>query len=268
MNNTKNIIIDGKSVLRVMKGGQVIWPKYDPATVQMLKYADDNSYQKPSDDYILKLDDFIKQLKGFDLWGKMDFAYWMVGDSDMNFKCINIINPEMSGTPVGGLINTLQGIEGNRIDGYIETGFNHLLNSVKQTVNDAGRSVYLYRSAIGVLLDSISGDSVSAYNLWRGVDGYTGQRINSQGAANPLLPFSDIGFKSLNRISLNTLVGINNLESTTASNASIPSLVNSTHRLFYSNGSYSLNGISMYSLGSAITGQDAINYRQAILDNL
>lgn len=261
MTNVNNIKLGGKDILFVMKAGNIIWPEYDIATIEVLKYADRMGYQKASRSYIDKLDSFIKELKQEGLWNKFDVLYWMQGDGDMNFKTINIVNPALSGTPIGGLSSSLQGIKGNQIDGYIDTNYNSS-NAVKQEADNASiafmiselGNVRISGNVSGVIFTAIYANDIAS-------------RLNC--AQNPIgnPDLAGSGYKVLTRVG-DALIAYNNGIVTEASTSSSNAISPENIIVFRNAAGYGSSQLSMYSIGSALSLQDSANLRQAILDNL
>lgn len=264
--------LGASSVQSIYLGASKIYPKssFLPETNLVIEYGQDNGYLIPTQTYLDKLNGHIRDIIDFNLWDKFDLEYWMVGDGDMDFKTINIIDPDKyKGTINGGLINTASGIEGDSIDGYVNTNFNPTLGENKYKLENAGRFMYVYKqSSSGTssrrVLDGLEGYAFRNYTT--NID-IVNQRINSTGDFNDVVEFTGLGYTALN-VTSDTDVLAYKEENEYVTTATIDLIYNANQIIFAKGATYGDNGLSIYGMGSAITGQDAINHRLSIINNL
>ena len=241
-----------------------------PETLLVIQYANDHSYLVSSEPYLIKLDQHIRDLKAFGLWDKFDLLYWMVGDGDMDFKTINIIDPDKyKGVLSGGLINTLQGIEGNGVDAYVDTNFNPSIGSNKYVETDAGRFMYVYKqsSIVSTVRRTLDGIAANSYRNYTTNIGNTQQQINSNANIDVAPTLSGLGYTSINRISNMDVLMYKEENQYTAT--AISDGVYSSNQIIFAKGStFGDNGLSSYAMGASLTGQNAIDYRSIIITGI
>lgn len=260
MTNVKSIKIGNKDVYLVMKGGVEIWPKYDPATRAILDYAGRMGYVKSSSVYIYAMDKYIKELKQEGLWGRFDLIYWMQGDGDAFFRCINLVNPEMSGTPFGGLILTVRGIEGNMVDGFINSNFNLSGLDVKLKQNNATVGVYIYH------ISTAAGQKYTVSTQSQRIFlNYANQQRVFTGSVSFTAPQGSFLTLTKNSATELTLISEGNSETRPSTNQTVLSENLFIHR---SANAYYGNGVSCVFSGEYITFVQSQLMRQIISDNL
>lgn len=265
------VFFGNREVSSIYRGVDRIFRKqsgYLPETNLVIEYGNDHSYLIPTAPYLDKLNGHIRDMIDFNLFGEIDLDYWMVGDGDMNFKTINIIDPDKYKGTVTGLINEVGGIKGDGT-GFIATGFS-VTGSEKYTLNLAGRGAYVYNYVTSNIAGSIlAGIAANAtYNIIK-TRNVGDSRIN--GSVNITVPvvLQGVGYTALNRTDSSTVIVNKELDVyADPSNTSSASFLDSEHLVFAAGGARGTNGISCYWSGSAIVGQDAINHRLSIINNL
>lgn len=224
----------------------------DPSTEAVLAYAETNSYQKPSKKYILKLDYLIGRLKSVGIWDQLDILYCMIGDGDLSFKSINLINPSISGTPSGGLSSTNLGIQGNAVDGLIYTNY-YRNDFVKATGPNATAGFFVYSDYTGGTTNSgllgLDGSTVSTSVM--GINS-SQIRFNYAGNLDDSIDLSGIGYKSINRDMSEVKAITENGITSSTSGSSNWLLGADNHNLFRRQNNYSGEGMSFFFMGALL----------------
>lgn len=142
-----SFILDGVTYSSVIKDGlrygDLVEIPVEAETKAVLDFAKSKGYKLPTD--IVKFDTYIKGLKDSGIWAKLDVLYLFAGDADVNFKMINLINPNKHfATPNGGLTWDKNGVKGNGTNAYIDTNYNAATNGVKFKLNNAHFGGYVF----------------------------------------------------------------------------------------------------------------------------
>lgn len=236
-----------------------------PETVAIIDRAFDEGFALPLSNRLHAYDNLIYDLKQGLVWNIEDlilnFAYNQLGLE--GFCRINHKNPTGNLiTLVGGLIYTVNGFEGNGIDGYIDTNFNPSIDTNNYTLNNSGRGAILYKSTQSGAINRAGIDSAGGlnFNTMRNAVSYV-QQLNSGNVSSPA-DLSGTGYKGISR-TVSTGVSIVNKSVKTDFISASTGIRNDTQRLFMTEGLCSDIGISGYHLGAARTDAQNFAYRTA-----
>jgi hypothetical protein len=205
----------------------------------------------------------LKQMKFFGIWAKLD-TYYNFATNSTSFANFSRIcwKRRVLGTINGGLITTVNGFEGNGVDGYFGTEYNPNLDGINYTLDNAARGAIIYKSGSSTSNDSISGRLNNGDNfLNRNV---SAQRIN-QGSSNlnSAADLSGLGLKTINRQNSSDVM-LSSLATEINRTANSVSIVSQELLFFRSAGvNYADLGLSMGYSGGALTFAETQNFRTA-----
>lgn len=151
----------------------------------------------PSQTTLKALDFFVKVMIEFDLWDGFDQLFNFAYNNDLlsDFSRINIRHPEDDlMTIYGGVTYSDDGFKGNGVDGYLMPHFIPMTNSVKYTMDNAGRGVYAFDNESGKFFGNT--DNGSYNSMWN--SNTVGQRLNGNNL-DVAVDFSTDNFKSMYR---------------------------------------------------------------------
>jgi len=232
-------------------------PVFTTEYQEILNYATTNSYPLPSSAQQLLQNQMIVDLKAAGIWSALDLFYVFANDGSQSFATLNWKNP--SATYQIGFINsplyyTNLGLQGDNTDAYLTIGWKPT-NGVNYQQNNASRFAWVFTGtsdnskAIDITND---GTNVTSYS--NSVD----LRINS-GGNNLSSAFDFTGDNMLKFISRTSgsNVYLRNGSTTGTRTASSTALVASNVTLLgRASGNASATGISIYGVGSSLSGLD------------
>lgn len=246
--------VGGKEVLELSNGSEVIWQKsaIDPSLQAVLDYSVSKGYVEATGPNVMLMNDhLVVPLKTAGIWAKLDVLFVFANDGDDNFRSINYIDPNNSGSP-SSLINSKHGFVGQGASpSFFDTNFNPNTDGVNYTLNNASRGVWLFKASESgnQTIDSASTNQNIMLNQNVG-----SHRINSgtAGAPSGSLNMAGLGFKSINRVSLGSVVLYNGKTQLSYLRDS-SALSNANQHLLRSGTNYSSAGISLYYMGASLT---------------
>lgn len=211
----------------------------------------------------------IFNLKDIGLWQTLDvylqFAYNDTAFSQFSRICwkrlslINIIN---------NCPYTINGREGDKISGYVDTLFNASIGTNNYKLNDAHRCAMVYKDGTQAgnlnYIDGTSRNSVGYFRTTSSTPRIVGLINSTQGTetTTEVIDLAGVGMKVISRDASNHYYIAN---ATTVANSDVPStiLYNQNNLLFASNAALNASdvGISSYSLGSQMSITTFQNYR-------
>ena len=219
-----------------------------------IEYIKDNGYVMALNEHSIDL--FARETKS--ILEKLDLLYLIFGNA--NFGTTNLINPSLyKGLSVGGLIWSADGVQGNGVNGYIDTNFNpYNVSPVKKyTRNNACR---------GANVTIINGPGNTGWELDGGPSNslmYLGdnvfKRINTTGNSPTSIDMSGTGLKVISRIESTKQYYINKdilsesmMDSTAVASANI-------YILRHTN--FGNSKINLYLAGGSLTYQETQDFR-------
>ena len=199
------------------------------------------------------IDTFAKERQ--DVLEKLDLFYLFF--NNVNFGTVNLIDPTLyKGTAFGGLTWTVDGVQGNGVNGYINTLFNTslLVPNQKFQLNDASRGANVVAEhgseTTGYVLDGSVSPLTNVMYLGLNVH----KRLNNSISLSQEIDFTGLGLKCLSRFDDNSLICVNK---NIIDNINIVSNNLSTGILIYRNNSlYGNSKINMYFVGGALTYEE------------
>lgn len=255
-----------------------IFPPYEPELLAKIAYAEANAIPLPTALDLAKENNFIFLQKQFGVINITDIMYWFAGTGVLVWKGINIINPN-SGfniTWVGGVINTLQGVEGNALNAYGSTNYIPTLNGGYFTEQNASRSFYVYKqpNTVGIRLVDYNRSVAPQINSPSNQFGLNGsnsaQLINySSVPGNLISAITGVDYYCITRDGLTAKIrkGITDYNLTV--NGSI--VGNTEFQILGTNlagGSYSNAGLAYYRIGANLSNDLLTAERSNILASL
>ena len=232
----------------------------------VLDVAQVNEFEIPPISLLREMNWLMKGMKNIGFYQIQDtLANFALGIS--GYEQFRMIDWKQTGniyTPYGGLIYNSNGIEGNGIDGYINTNFNPATMGQNYTLNDASLGNVIYKNATGghsninvSFSNSVSG---TAGNLIRN-DNSGIKRINqSTSNLSTNINFTGEGIKILNRVNSEEVRGISKNTETTAQ-ATSTSIHNDNLFLLVRQDLYSLIGVSLVFAGGSISYARSQSFR-------
>jgi len=243
-------------------GGSILQTQLDPLTSTLLDYAGDFGYQLPTN--IIALNGLIKAINP--ILDKLDLMYLFNANGDVNFRTLNVVNPEMyKASAFGGLIWSESGVKGNGTNGYLDTNFNPSLAPV-------GQKYQINNASMGAIIDKRGSTNAVVNGIITGFGGRINitenSRINSGSSGLfPAFITGATGLSVLQRISDTDLVGIFRDVETLGSTPSFG--LDASNRLIlarYNTASVMNYGavlLSMYFEGAALTFAESQTLRAA-----
>lgn len=263
------IYFQNNLISKVYQGSTLIYNSVSSRTQAILDYANSKGYTLPTD--LKAFDTLIEDLYSSGIWALNDLHYIFINNgSDLNFRMINIINPnQYNGTINGGITSDEGGVKGDG-KSYINTNFNPslLATGQKYLQNNAGRGAIVYKkiSTDDVNQSNIDGIQGASFNNGMGCGSSSNlwYRIN-QGSTNSSkgIDLSGTGLKSINRLSSVSTLFINK-SSNTSDTSTSSGMVNGTQSIFIRGNLYGIDTLSSYYMGASITNTIAQSYRTAI----
>jgi len=232
----------------------------------VLDVAQVNEFEIPPISLLREMNWLMKGMKNIGFYQIQDtLANFALGIS--GYEQFRMIDWKQTGniyTPYGGLIYNSNGIEGNGIDGYINTNFNPATMGQNYTLNDASLGNVIYKNATGghsninvSFSNSVSG---TAGNLIRN-DNSTIKRLNQSSInLSSSIDFRGEGLKVLNRINDEELIGISK-DVETVSRAESSEIYDSNLFLLVRQDLYSLLGLSLVFAGASISYEQSQSFR-------
>jgi len=232
---------------------------YDVDMQAVIDKAIAESFDLPPTATLRAMNRKLIQMKTDGIWSKLD-TYYNFATNSTSFANFSRIcwKRRVLGTINGGLITTVNGFEGDGVDGYFDTEYSQ--DGGNFTLNNAGRFSIVYKQG-GDSADHISARFNNGDNFINR-DAIT-QRINqSTESLNASANLSGLGLKTINRqnsidIMLTSLaVEINR----TANSSAISS---QSVWLLRNQNNYSTTGLSNWGSGAALTYAETQNFRTA-----
>lgn len=221
-----------------------------------------NQNKLPSVDKLKIIDSFIDKLKRDSIWSKLDtFVLFALNDSQVADFSLYDYKRDMFYTSYGGMIYTINGFEGNGVDGYIDTNFAPSSEGTNYSLNDASRTTWVYKepsvngSAMGTI--DVASDTAGSGSNNRMVIGSSGQQRINQGNANvsPNVNTIGVGLRSINRDDdTNLRIYVGDIEHERTANST--SINSSNQILFTSQDGYGDFGLSFYCMGASLSKLD------------
>lgn len=197
---------------------------------------------------------------------KIDILYLFATNSGTTeaFSKINLVNPTgtkatFGTTGAGNITYSNQGVLGNTGGAYIDTGIN-TSSTVNYTLNSAFEGFFVWKKFVSsnVLSGNVTATSCTVRN-----DNTTAQRLNSGGNVTGAIDLSGLGFKALNRSSVNDLQAYADKVRTDKTIGSF-ALPNETRKIYRQGASYGDAGIAAYILGGSLTESEKTTLRNAL----
>lgn len=272
LNFADRIYLNGQEVDRVYLDGVQVYPDLLPETKAIITRANSEGFITPTQSTIQAIDAHIRAKIADGTWEKTD-RYKVFSYNDLlcaNFSLIDWKDPEGALSNIyGGMTYTVNGWQGNNVDGYIDPKFNPLLNGDQYQLNDAGKSIVVYKIATGevpILLgvkavnnrQNMYGTSSSQFTI--------GQRINSNSnILNIGVSLGGVGTKSIYRQDSENVTLYNNHVQFFAGQASSSSNYSDEFVLLMRGGDNRLSdaGISKLELTASLTEAQHISGRES-----
>jgi|GEM_PF-1516283 len=245
---------------------------YVPELLAIIDYATTAGYTLPGELDLRKLNTLIRNLKSDNIWNRLDLLYIFANSGDDNFRTLNYKNPaSFKGDKLGGLVNTVNGYEGNGTNGYIKTNFSGSSSGVNYLQNDASRICYAYKASTDSSNANLSViDGVESFSPNRFSLGNTAtHRINQENVnlASPV-DMSGTGYRAIQRNIAANLALIKDGALTTYAALSTPRHP-SPQTIFRSAvSSWSTIGLSFYAMGGALTLEQHNAFRTHFINYL
>ena len=209
----KGVAINGKIVKGLAKNGVVFWKAetFHPLTTRIFARASAIGATLPTDQQ--KFDSYIRSMADI-ITSNFDVFFRFRGTGDVNFKRINLANPEGALADFyGGYTLDISGFKGNGVNAYVDTNFNPslLVSGQKYQLNNAefGGIVSEYptsensNSSYSPLLGTILAQGRNTLYLRE----INASKINGGGNnLNAIVDMSGVGFKSICRVSSTNVV--------------------------------------------------------------
>jgi len=254
---TPKIIIDGAGT--VYHGGG----KFQPETLAIFARSRAAGFNTPDIFFMRKVDIIIYNLKLSGVWYKLDAFFWFGYQTTtfMNFRTINWKNPTGAlGVIGGGVTIEAYGLKGNAMNGYFDTGFVPSVNGVNYTLNSAHVGILEYTEHTTSQVICSAGNLIT----WN-AGGQTGQRLNSTNNLTEARGRANIEYKVMSRNnSATTDFYYKDLQS--VSNQASTAIPTDAIRFLISASIYSLLGMSVISVGGALTNSE-YQLQRAIINN-
>lgn len=262
--NIQNILFGNKQISKVYSGDKLIWGNFvlDVATQALIDKATTLGYTLPTN--LNVIDTLIRGMKTIGIWSKLDAFYLHTQNGDVNFKNLNIINPNQHATAYGGLVWDESGSKGNGTNAYIDMNFSTNINhytdsnaSLFAVVNENSNSVS------DSLSTAVFGNQINANNQLIAMDAQGGNRLNFSLAVQfytlNRLDYSGVGLKALTSNGDNYISKSKNnvLEFNQVITRALPSSL-ILHRKYTSYGNL---GISCAGYGGYLTATELENFR-------
>ena len=238
---------------------------WDTDFQNVMDYATTEGIALPSIAKLKKANNLLVAMKNAGIWSKLDafvnFAYNDTGADEFSLIDWKRLS-EM--TIHGGMVYTVNGWEGNAIDGYMDTLFNPEADGVNYTLNDASRVFIKNKQyTTGNLLSSHSNNSTQFLYMIS----TAAQRINSNtiNLSSPI-DFSPLGFLALIRDDDNNVRGIvqnneyNRTQASSLTNWETTGTLNVFGRAI---GNYTNAGLSLIAFGASLTYTETQEFRTA-----
>ena len=232
---------------------------YSTEYQNILNYAISQSYPLPSASQRALQNQMIVDLKNAGIWNNLDLFYVLATDGSQSFTSLNWKNP--SSTYQMGYVNSPiyisnKGLVGNGTSAYLTTGFNPEVNGVNYLTNNASRFSWTFTgTSDNTKAIDITGSGLDFTNLANS----SNQRINSGGNdLNAVFDFTGNNtLKFISRTS-STNVYLRNGATTGNRTATSTNRPNAALTLLgWGGGNASNVGISIYGLGSSLSGLDS-----------
>lgn len=200
------------------------------------------------------IDTFIKE--ALPILEKCDLFYLLFNNA--LFGTVNLVNPGVyNGTAIGGLTWSADGVQGNGVNGYINTNFNPSLLAVgqKYQLDNACR-------IINPLSGGGAADGIVTSNLNRMTTGNNTIKAINQSPSNMPTPMDFSGNKAifLIRTSQNDVTGIRATYSISMEITST-TLVNQPQCILRYSNTFSNIKTNCYGMGAALTYQETQDFR-------
>ncbi|MEM0173356.1 MAG: hypothetical protein QXI16_02500 [Sulfolobaceae archaeon] len=127
-----------RRLLNIKRGGGL----YDADFQAWIDYNILQGYSLPDETRLNAANDFVIGLKADGIWSKMDYLALRAWN-DLNAEnCsrVDFVN-QKEAIKYGGVSYTVNGFQGNKVDGYLDLNFNPYTDGVNFTLNNAGRGV-------------------------------------------------------------------------------------------------------------------------------
>ena len=277
----KSAFVNGKKVKLLVKNGVVFFrpqtqPQYDESTQAIIDFANSQGFLLPTN--LVAVDNLIKAMKASGEWYDLDRFWCFAGDGDLNFKRINWIDPTKPLTTYyGGLTHSVEGIQGNAVNGYVDTNFNPSLMEAGQKYQATDASLIGVNSILATTTSKTfstqQNDNMSnplALNQFGSLES-NAFRINTGTVftnSNKNIDLSGTGLKIVQRISSTNIEGINQgvYINNVVQNGS--SIANYKQFIFRRYTGYSDAQLQCFAMGKSITFEKSQNFRTAFNEYL
>lgn len=237
---------------------------WDADFQNVMDYATTEGITMPSMAILKKSNNLLVAMKSAGIWSKLDvFVNFSYNDTSADeFSLIDWKRlSEM--TIHGGMAYTVNGWEGNGIDGYVDTIFNPL-GSFAYTLNNAARGGILHKQGgiigdvLSVIDSAIDGaiqnkNTLYCYNT-------AAHRINTSSTLNATADLSGTGATFIIRKDSNNVMLIKKEQEINRIAVS-DSIENNNQGLFKRGNVFSDVGLSNYLMGAGITYTEAQDFR-------
>lgn len=161
----------------------------------------------------------------------------------------------------GGLLYTVNGVEGNAIDAYVNTHFNPAQTGVNYTLNNAGINANVYKPGSNPTNAVVVGNSIGTTDILSNINGLT-QRINNpQNLVSPI-DMTSTGMKFIMRTTSTSIKLVNKSVQTDIVVPAATARVSQFQILLSrSNIVFTDVGAGFYNSGSSLTYNQSQNFR-------
>lgn len=245
---------------------------YVAELLTIIDFATVAGYTLPNELDLRKLNTLIKNLKFDYIWDRLDLLYIFANSGDDNFRTLNYKNPSaFKGDKTPGLLYTVNGYEGNGIDGYIKTNFSGSVNGVNYLQNDASRICYAYKASTDSsnanlsVIDGVENLSPNRFSLANTVTHRINQENTNLAAA---VDMSGVGYRAIQR-NIAASIGLVKDETITTHAAQSTTRHSNVQVIFRAAvSSWSNIGLSFYAIGGALTLEQHNAFRKHFINYL
>lgn len=237
---------------------------YSSELKAVIDRANSEGFTLPSSFTLKKVDTFIQTLKSQGAWSICDYLRVSAFNNTAveNFARINMVNPTGSLVTIfGGMTYTVNGFQGDKVNGLIDTGVN--LSLTTNYVQDSATRLYVLQSSttnsVSRAFEGVQGSTSN--QLWNSNN--TAQKINQGTSSLPnSVDMSGTGLKAIVRSS-STNVELYNRENQYSETRTSASRFNSNQTEFRSNNVYADCTIALSLYSAALNATQITNIRTA-----
>lgn len=186
-----------RNILTNIRSSQATVINYDPDFQAWIDYNIAQGNYMTSDTVKLSAaNQYIISSKADGTWDSKDvFHLFAWNDLQMDNASLVCLKRLIKVDVYGGMTYTVNGWEGNRVDGYIDSLFTYSIDGVNYTKDDAGRGICVYKNQSTGLGELFGISTHTGYMTMYNAN-QTAQRINTGWNLNASADLTGIGLKT------------------------------------------------------------------------